>query len=107
MADKLVVTENAAGELLGFLAYRKREPVSSLGGTTIFGGGLGACRREAPGAYMGLIRELMVWAHDQGAVAEGQTQNQNFPTVRVYEAVTARYVRADYTCHAWFGPEGA
>jgi hypothetical protein len=107
MADKLIVTENAQGELLGFLAYRKREPVSSLGGTTIYGGGLGACRRETPGAYMGLIRELMVWAHDQGAVAEGQTQNQNFPTVRVYETVTARYVRADYTFHAWFGPEGA
>jgi hypothetical protein len=107
MADKLIVTENRNGELLGFLAYRKRQPASNMGRATIYGGGLGACRQDAPGAYMGLIRELMVWAHDQGAVAEGQTQIQNFPTVRVYEAVTARYVRADYTFHAWFGPEEA
>jgi hypothetical protein len=102
MADRIFVTEDVTGRLMGFLAFRRREPVSSVGGVEIYGGGLGACRRDAPGAYMGLIRAGTVWAHGRGALAECQTQNYNFPTVRVYEAVGARYVRADYTFHAWY-----
>jgi hypothetical protein len=101
MADTVLVSEAASGELLGFLAFRKREPVSTVGGVAVFGGGLGACRRDAPGAYAGLIRAGTVWAHERGAVAECQTQNYNFPTVRIYEAVGAHYVRADYTLHCW------
>ena len=43
----------------------RREPVSSVGGVPVFGGGLGACRADAPGAYAGLIRAGTVWAHDR------------------------------------------
>lgn len=101
MAETMFVAENGAGEVHGFLAFRRREPVSSIGGVEVYGGGLGACRRDHPGAYMGLIRAGTLWAHERGGVAECQTQNYNFPTVRVYEAVGAQYVRADYTFHGW------
>jgi hypothetical protein len=101
MADTVLVSEAADGQLLGFLAFRKRQPVSSVGGVDVYGGGLGACRRDAPGAYAGLIRAGTVWAHERDGVAECQTQNYNFPTIRIYEAVGAHYVRADYTLHCW------
>ena len=103
MADTALVSEGAAGRLAGFLAWRKREPVSSVGGVAVFGGGLGACRADAPGAYAGLIRAGTLWAHERDGVAECQTQNFNFATVRIYEAVGAHYVRAEYTLHAWLG----
>jgi hypothetical protein len=103
MADTILVSEGANGQLLGFLAYRRREPVSSVGGVAVFGGGLGACRTDTPGAYAGLIRAGTVWAHARNGVAECQTQNYNFPTIRIYEAVGAHYVRAEYTLHAYFG----
>ena len=38
-----------------------------------------------------------------GEVTETQTQNHNIATVRIYDAVGARYVRGDYTFHAWLG----
>jgi len=101
MADMIFVSEGADGRLLGFLAFRRREPVSSVGGVPVFGGGLGACRPDAPGAYAGLIRAGTIWAHERDGVAECQTQNYNFPTIRIYEAVGAHYVRADYTLHCW------
>jgi hypothetical protein len=101
MADTILVSEGSEGQLLGFLAFRRREPVSSVGGTPVFGGGLGACRPDAPGAYAGLIRAGTVWAHEHDGVAECQTQNYNFPVIRVYEAVGAHYVRAEYTLHCW------
>ncbi|MGE0042396.1 MAG: N-acetyltransferase family protein [Vicinamibacterales bacterium] len=104
MADMVLVSEGPQGRVLGFLAFRRREPVSTVGGHVVFGGGLGACRRDTPGAYVGLIRAGTVWAHERGGVAECQTQNYNFPTVRIYEAVGAHYVRAEYTLHAWLGP---
>jgi hypothetical protein len=97
------VSEGTDGRLLGFLAFRRREPVSTVGGVAVFGGGLGACRADTPGAYAGLIRAGTVWAHDRDGVAECQTQNYNFPTIRIYEAVGAHYVRAEYTLHAWLG----
>lgn len=103
MAAMLLVSEGADHRLLGYLAFQRREPVSEVGGIPVFGGGLGACRREAPGAYAGLIRAGTVWAHEHGGVAECQTQNYNFPTIRIYEAVGAHYVRAEYTLHAWLG----
>lgn len=103
MADTILVSEGANGQLLGFLAYRKREPVSSVGGVAVYGGGLGACRRDTPGAYAGLIRAGTIWAHERNGVAECQTQNYNFRTIRIYEAVGAHYVRADYTLHCWLG----
>jgi hypothetical protein len=101
MADMVMVSEGADGRLLGFLAFRRREPVSSAGGVPVFGGGLGACRVDAPGAYAGLIRAGTLWAHERDGVAECQTQNYNFPVIRIYEAVGAHYVRAEYTLHRW------
>ena len=106
MADMIFVSEGTDGRVLGFLAFRQREPVSSVGGTPVFGGGLGACRPDVPGAYSGLIRAGTIWAHERGGVAECQTQNYNFPTVRIYEAVGAHYVRAEYTLHHWLGSNG-
>lgn len=103
MADTVLVCEGKGERLMGFLAFRRREPVSTVGGLPVFGGGLGACRRDTPGAYAGLVRAGTLWAHHNGGVAECQTQNHNFPTIRVYEAVGARYVRAEYTLHAWLG----
>lgn len=103
MADMVLVSEGTDGRLLGFLAFRRREPVSSVGGVPVFGGGLGACRVDAPGAYAGLIRAGTVWAHEHEGVAECQTQNHNFPVIRIYETVGAHYVRAEYTLHRWLG----
>jgi len=101
MADMIFVSTGVEGRLLGYLAFRRREPVSSAGGVPVFGGGLGACRADAPGAYAGLIRTGTLWAHEHDGVAECQTQNYNFPVIRVYEAVGAHYVRAEYTLHRW------
>lgn len=103
MADTILVSEGSEGQLLGFLAFRRREPVSTVGGVAVFGGGLGACRADTPGAYAGLIRAGTVWAHDRDGVAECQTQNYNFPTIRIYEAVGAHYVRGEYTLHRSLG----
>jgi hypothetical protein len=103
MADTILVSEGSDGRLLGFLAFRRREPVSSVGGVPVYGGGLGACRVDTPGAYAGLIRAGTIWAHERDGVAECQTQNYNFPTIRIYEAVGAHYVRAEYTFHASLG----
>lgn len=102
MADLIMVSEDSSGRVIGYLAHRRRQPASTIG-MPIYGGGLGACRRDAPGAYASLIRESAVWAHGQGAVAECQTQNANFPVIRVYESVGFHYVRAEYTLHAWLG----
>lgn len=101
MAQMVLVAEDPDGTVIGFLGFQQREPVTSHGGTPVFGGGLGACRRDRPGAYAGLIRAGTVWAHTRGGVAECQTQNYNFPVIRIYEAVGAHYVRAEYTLHAW------
>lgn len=100
MADTVLVSEDAAGGVSGFLAYRRREPVSSLA-TPVFGGGLGAVRKDTPGAYTGLIQAGSMRAHAAGAVSECQTQNYNFAVIRVYEAAGFHYVRAEYTLHAW------
>ena len=40
----------------------------------------------------------------RGRSAEYQTQNYNFPVIRVYEAAGSHYVRAEFTLHAWRGP---
>jgi len=102
-ADVVLVTENGQGEIHGWTSYRRVEPISTVGGTLVFGAGLGGCRRSKPGAYVGLIRGGTERVHAQGGVAETQTQNYNFATTRVYEAVGLQYVRAEYTFHAWLG----
>jgi hypothetical protein len=103
MADRVVVADNGQGGIHGWASTRRVEPASSVGGITLWAGSLGACRRETPGAYAGLIRTLAADNHAAGEVTETQTQNHNIATVRIYDAVGARYVRADYTFHAWLG----
>jgi L-amino acid N-acyltransferase YncA len=102
-AEVVMVNENGKGELHGWASYRHIEPVSKVGGLPIQGGGLGACRRETPGAYAGIVRFAAVMIHGGGGVTECQTQLFNFPTIRVYEAIGTQFVRADYTLHAWLG----
>ena len=104
MAQQVLVTENGQGQLHGFTSFCRIEPVWTVSGVEMYGRGLGACRRDRPGAYAGLIRAGIAWTHARGAVSEMQTQNYNYSTIRVYEAVSAQYVRADYTFHAWLGP---
>lgn len=101
MADRIVVADDGRGGIHGWASTRRVEPVSSAGGIAVFAGSLGACRPERPGAYAGLIRALAWENYQAGAVTETQTQNHNVATVRIYEAVGAQYVRADYTFHAW------
>jgi hypothetical protein len=103
MADRVVVADNGHGGLHGWASTRRVEPASSVGGITLWAGSLGACRADKPGAYAGLIRSLAAVNHAAGEVTETQTQNHNVATVRIYDAVGARYVRADYTFHAWLG----
>lgn len=103
MADRVVVADNGHGGLHGWASTRRVEPASSVGGIPLWGGSLGACRRDSPGAYAGLIRALAAVNHAAGEVTETQTQNHNIATVRIYDAVGAKYVRADYTFHAWLG----
>lgn len=102
MADTFFVAESE-GRLLGFLAGRLRQPASTIGGAPLVGGGLGACRPDSFGAYAGLIHAGVVWGYEHGGLAECQTQNHNFPVIRIYEAIGARYVRAEYTLQAWIG----
>jgi hypothetical protein len=103
MADRVVVAEDGKGGLHGWASTRRVEPASSIGGVPLWAGSLGACRRDKPGAYAGLIRALAAENHANGHVTETQTQNHNIATVRIYDAVGARYVRSDYTFHAWLG----
>lgn len=103
MADRVVVSDDGRGGIHGWASTRRVEPASSVGGTTLWAGSLGACRRDTPGAYAGLIRALALANFEAGEVTETQTQNHNVSTVRIYEAVGAKYVRGDYTFHAWLG----
>jgi hypothetical protein len=103
MADRILVADDGEGRVHGWASTRRVEPASSTGGLTLWAGSLGACRRDKPGAYAGLIRRLAFENHQAGEVTETQTQNHNIATVRVYTAVGARYVRGDYTFHAWLG----
>jgi hypothetical protein len=100
-AESIFVAEDAHGRLNGWASVTLVEPASSVGGTRIFLGGLGACRPDHPGAYGALIRAAAAKNHADGAATEAQTQNFNFRTIRVYESVGAQYVRGDYTFHAW------
>jgi L-amino acid N-acyltransferase YncA len=102
-ADVVLVTENGEGLVHGWASYKQIEPVSTVGEAPIRGGGLGACRRDRPGAYAGLLRAATERIHGGGAVTEMQTQIFNFATIRLYESVNTQFVRADYTLHAWLG----
>jgi L-amino acid N-acyltransferase YncA len=101
MADRVVVADDGTGGIHGWASTRRVEPASTVGGVGLWAGSLGACRRAQPGAYAGLIRSLAMENFAAGEVTETQTQNHNIATVRIYGAVGARYVRGDYTFHAW------
>jgi hypothetical protein len=101
LAESIFVAEDGHGRLNGWASVTLVEPASSVGGTRIFLGGLGACRPDHPGAYGALIRAAAAKNHAAGAATEAQTQNFNFRTIRVYESVGAQYVRGDYTFHVW------
>ena len=103
MAERVVVADDGAGGIHGWASTRRVEPASTVSGVTLWAGSLGACRRDRPGAYAGLIRSLAMENFAAGEVTETQTQNHNIATVRIYDAVGARYVRGDYTFHAWLG----
>lgn len=100
MADMVIVAEAASGQPIGYLALRRRQPVSSLG-TPVHGGGLGACRRDSPGAYIGLLRAAEIRNTEAGAISETQTQIHNLSVIRTYVAVGCYYVRGEFTLHAW------
>jgi hypothetical protein len=99
MAERVLVSEEDSGELLGFLAFRRREPVSAVTGIPVFGGGVGACRLDKPGAWKGLIHAGTVWAHENGGVAETQTPSHNVPSIQGFQAVGAHMVRGEFTFH--------
>jgi hypothetical protein len=101
MADRIYVSDDGRGRLIGWASVKQAEPVSSVGGAVISSGSLGACRPDRPGAYAALIGTAAIDNHAAGALTEATTQNSNFPMVRVLEAVGAHYARADYTFHAW------
>lgn len=103
MADRVAVADNGHGGLLGWAATRRVEPASSIGGIALWNGTLGACRRDSPGAYAGLMRSLAAANYAAGGVTETQTQNHNVATIRILDAVGAKYVRGDYTFHLWLG----
>ena len=103
MAERVVVADDGTGGIYGWASTRRVEPASTVSGLALWAGSLGACRRDRPGAYAGLIRSLAMENFAAGEVTETQTQNHNIATVRIYDAVGARYVRGDYTFHAWLG----
>ena len=101
MADRMVVADDGQGHIYGWASSRLLEPLSSVAGTRLWVGSLGACRRDTPGAYAGLLRRLAIDHFERGDASESQTQNHNIATVRLYEAVGFRYIRTEYTMHAW------
>jgi hypothetical protein len=90
MADTVLVSEASDGRILGFVAFQQREPLSTIGGTPVFGSGLAACRRDAPGAYPGLLHHTVATIHQRDGVAEARTQNHNAAAIAVHEAVGLR-----------------
>jgi hypothetical protein len=107
MADVVLVADNGLGDLFGWTSFRRIEPISGVSGSFVYGGGLGACRRDKPGAYARLIHAAIEWIQGRDAITECQTQNHNFATIHVYESVKTHFVRGDYTFHAWLGEASA
>jgi hypothetical protein len=100
MADVVHVAEDEEdGTLLGFVAVKRVEPVSTKSGAPLFGNGLAACRPDKPGAYRGLARASVLWIHERGGIAEAQTGFDNFPAIAVYEDVGFRLRRLEYQFH--------
>lgn len=90
MADAVLVSERSDGLILGFVAFQRMEPISSVGGTPLFGSGLAACRRDVPGAYPGLLHHAVADIHQRNGVAEARTQTHNAGAIAIHEAVGLR-----------------
>jgi hypothetical protein len=90
MADTILVSEASDGRLLGFVAFQRREPISTISGVPVFGSGLAACRPDSPGAYPGLLHHTVAFIHDRNGVAEARTQNHNAAAIAIHEAVGLR-----------------
>lgn len=103
MADTVLVSEGPDGRLLGFVAFRRLEPVSTISGVPVFGAGLAACRRDARGAYPGLLQAAISHAYQSVGMVEVQTQNYNAAAIAVQEAVGLRWRRASYNFHLSLG----
>jgi hypothetical protein len=101
MADRIYVSDDGHGRVIGWASVKRAEPVSTAGEIVVSSGSLGACRPDRPGAYAALIGTAAIENHAAGALTEASTQNFNFAMIRVLEAVGAQYARADYTFHAW------
>jgi hypothetical protein len=101
MADTILVAEGPERRLLGFVAFRRREPVSTRSNIPIFGNGLAACRPDCPGAYPGLLHHAVAWIHGHGGVAEAQTQTHNAPAIAVHEAVGMRLRQSYHDFSGW------
>jgi hypothetical protein len=90
MADTILVSEASDRRLLGFVAFQRREPISTISGVPVFGSGLAACRPDSPGAYPGLLHHTVACIHDRNGVAEARTQNHNAAAIAIHEAVGLR-----------------
>jgi hypothetical protein len=90
MADTVLVSEASDGRLLGFVAFQRREPISTVSGVPVFGSGLAACRPDAPGAYPGLLHHTVACIHERNGAAEARTQNHNAAAIAIHEAVGLR-----------------
>jgi hypothetical protein len=90
MADTVIVSEASDGRLFGFVAFQRREPISTLSGVPVFGSGLAACRPDSPGAYPGLLHRTVACIHEKNGVAEARTQNHNAAAIAIHEAVGMR-----------------
>lgn len=101
LADMMFVSAGRMNKILGFLAFRKVEPISRVSGIAVYGGGLGACRPDASGAYSGLIAQGVRWSHDHRAIAEVQTQTDNWAAMAIFEATGLRLRRIEYNFHSW------
>jgi L-amino acid N-acyltransferase YncA len=101
MADTIFVAEAPDRRLLGFVAFRRREPASTRSGIPIFGNGLAACRPDCPGVYPGLLHHTVAWIHDRGGVAEAQTQAHNAAAIAVHEAVGMRLRQSYHDFSGW------
>jgi hypothetical protein len=47
------------------------------------------------------MRAGILWAHENGGLAEVQTPSDNFAAIAVFEAVGLRLRRAEYVFHLW------
>jgi hypothetical protein len=101
MADTILVAEAPDARLLGFVAFRRREPVSTRSSIPIFGNGLAACRPDCPGVYPGLLHHTVAWIHGHGGVAEAQTQAHNAAAISVHEAVGMRLRQSYHDFSGW------